>query len=97
MRTVAIIFSLILIGLSAKAEQPKPNSCKYDEAGASEITCKGYVKLLEDNAGTVSDAFQIAETRMWKAALKFCEADNKSHEMRNFRKETPIYSKGEVR
>jgi len=39
------IFLTNLITLTAYAEQPKANSCKYDEAGASEITCKGYVKL----------------------------------------------------
>lgn len=80
----------------AIAEQPKANSCKYDEAGASEITCKGYVKLNNESIDTVTDAFQIAESRMWKAALRFCEKENKAYELRNYRKETPIYTKNEV-
>jgi len=45
----------------AIAEQPKANSCKYDEAGASEITSKGYVKLNNERIGTVTDAFQVDE------------------------------------
>lgn len=80
----------------ATAEQPKANSCKYDEAGASEITCKGYVKLNDESIATVTDAFHVAESRMWKAALRFCENESKTHEVRNFRKETPVYSKSEA-
>ncbi len=89
---------LMTLGLTplANAGQPKPNTCQLDEAGASEFTCKGYVKLLEDTTGTATDAFQIAESRMWKAAFRFCEGIEKSHEVRNFRKESPLYSKGEV-
>lgn len=90
------IFLTTLITLTAYAEQPKANSCKYDEAGASEITCQGYVKLTDDSVGTVTDAFQVVESRMWKAALRFCENESKAHEIRNYRKETPIYTKSEV-
>ena len=50
----------------------------------------------DESAGTVSEAFQVAESRMWKAALKFCEIESKSHEIRNYRKETALYSKGKV-
>ena len=94
------ILSVVLMVLtptsSVSAGQPKANTCQIDEVGASEITCKGYVKLLEDTTGTATDAFQIAESRMWRAAFKFCEGIEKSHEIRNFRKESPLYSKGEV-
>lgn len=87
---------ILLITLNVNAEQPKANSCKYDEAGASEITCKGYIKLTDNSVGTATDAFQVVESRMWKAALKFCENESKTHEIRNFRKEAPLYSKSEV-
>ena len=33
---------------------------------------------------------------MWKAALRFCENESKTHEIRNFRKETPVYSKSKA-
>lgn len=96
MKSNALTLALLTLTLSAHAAQPKPNTCQVDEAGASEITCKGYVKLLEDTPGTTTEAFQVAESRMWQAALRYCEKIQKSHELRNFRKESPQYSKGEV-
>lgn len=98
MKIYILIIALITSFFAAPiyGAQPKPNTCHFDEVGASEITCKGHVQLREDTTSVATDAFQIAEARMWKAAFKFCEKIEKSHEVRNFKKESPLYSKGEV-
>ena len=93
MRFLYLCIIVFQLNTDSYGAQPSPNSCEIDEVGASEFTCSGFVKTKKDHVGS---AYPLAESRLWKAAFRFCTKMNKNHELRSYKKYSPVFSKTSI-